>query len=104
MTAWIAACQASVSINNSQNLLKLMPIELVMPSSTRSDILLSSHHPWASSPTAARTEAKDVQCPATIEGAPGGTVVLLKVRDFEENKPGIHISSASCIGWRVLYH
>ena len=33
VTAWIAACQASVSIKNSQSLLKLMPIELVMPSS-----------------------------------------------------------------------
>ena len=32
-TPWIAACQASLSITNSQNLLKLMPIELVMPSS-----------------------------------------------------------------------
>ena len=31
-TPWMAACQASLSINNSQSLLKLMPIELVMPS------------------------------------------------------------------------
>ena len=30
---WIAACQASLSITNSQSLLKLMPIESVMPSS-----------------------------------------------------------------------
>ena len=30
---WIAACQASLSITNSQSLLKLMSIELVMPSS-----------------------------------------------------------------------
>jgi len=30
---WIAACQASLSIINSLNLLKLMPIESVMPSS-----------------------------------------------------------------------
>ena len=29
---WTAACQASLSITNSQSLLKLMPIELVMPS------------------------------------------------------------------------
>ena len=29
---WIAACQASLSITNSQSLPKLMPIELVMPS------------------------------------------------------------------------
>ena len=29
---WIAALQASLSITNSQNLLKLMSIELVMPS------------------------------------------------------------------------
>ena len=33
VTPWIAACQASLSITNSQNLLKLMPIESVMPSS-----------------------------------------------------------------------
>ena len=32
MTPWTAACQASLSITNSQNLLKLMYIELVMPS------------------------------------------------------------------------
>ena len=30
-TTWTAACQASLSINNSQSLLKLMSIELVMP-------------------------------------------------------------------------
>ena len=29
---WSATCQASLSITNCQNLLKLMPIELVMPS------------------------------------------------------------------------
>ena len=32
-TPWIAACQASLSITNSRSLLKLMSIELVMPSS-----------------------------------------------------------------------
>ena len=32
-TPWIIACQASLSITNSQSLLKLMSIELVMPSS-----------------------------------------------------------------------
>ena len=32
MTPWTAACQASLSIINSQSLLKLMFIELVMPS------------------------------------------------------------------------
>ena len=33
VTPWVAARQASLSINNSQTLLKLMPIESVMPSS-----------------------------------------------------------------------
>ena len=33
VTLWIAACQASLSITNSQRLLKLMSIESVMPSS-----------------------------------------------------------------------
>ena len=32
-TPWIAACQASLSITNSQSLPKLMSIKLVMPSS-----------------------------------------------------------------------
>ena len=32
VTLWIAACQASLSITNSWNLLKLMSIESVMPS------------------------------------------------------------------------
>ena len=31
-TSWIAACQVSLSITNSQSLLKLMSIESVMPS------------------------------------------------------------------------
>ena len=31
-TPWITACQASLSITNSRSLLKLMPIESVMPS------------------------------------------------------------------------
>ena len=31
-TPWTTACQASLSITNSRNLLKLMSIELVMPS------------------------------------------------------------------------
>ena len=31
LTPWIAACQASLSITNSQSLLRLMSIELVMP-------------------------------------------------------------------------
>ena len=33
VTPWIAACQASLSVTNSRSLLKLMPIESVMPSS-----------------------------------------------------------------------
>ena len=33
MTPWTATCQASLSITNSQSLLKLMPIESVRPSS-----------------------------------------------------------------------
>ena len=32
VTPWTAACQASLSITNSWSLLKLMSIELVMPS------------------------------------------------------------------------
>ena len=32
VTPWTAACQASLSITNSRGLLKLMPIESVMPS------------------------------------------------------------------------
>ena len=32
-TLWTAACQAALSITNSQSLLKLMSIDLVMPSS-----------------------------------------------------------------------
>ena len=31
-TPWTAACQTSLSITNSQGLLKLMPTELLMPS------------------------------------------------------------------------
>ena len=44
-TPWIAACQASLSITNSQSLLKLMSIESVMPSS-----YLILCHPLSSCP------------------------------------------------------
>ena len=44
-TPWIAACQASLSIINSQSLLKLMCIKLVMPS-----IHLILCHPYSSCP------------------------------------------------------
>ena len=40
MTPWTAACQASLSITNSQSLLKLMSIESVMPSNH----LILCHH------------------------------------------------------------
>ena len=40
MTSWTTACQASLSITNSRRLLKLMSIELVMPSNH-----LILHHP-----------------------------------------------------------
>ena len=39
VTLWTAACQAALSITNSQSLLKLIPIKLVMPS----DDLTLSH-------------------------------------------------------------
>ena len=41
---WTAACQASLSINNSRSLLKFMSIELVMPSN---HLILSSTSPPA---------------------------------------------------------
>ena len=49
MTPWTATCQASLSIINSWSLLKLMPIESVMPSNhlilCRPLLLLSSIFP-----------------------------------------------------------
>ena len=45
---WIAARQASLSITNSQSLLKLVPIQLVMPSS---HLILSSPSPPAANPS-----------------------------------------------------
>ena len=47
-TPWIAARQASLSITNSQSLLKLMSIELVMPSS---HLILSSPSPPGPNPS-----------------------------------------------------
>ena len=38
-TPWTAACQATLSITNSQSLLKLMSIELVMPSTISSSVV-----------------------------------------------------------------
>ena len=49
VTPWTATCQASLSITNSQSLLKLLSIELVMPSNDlilcRPLLLLSSIFP-----------------------------------------------------------
>ena len=45
-TPWTAACQASLSITNSQSLLKLMSIKAVMPSNN-----LSLYHPLLLSPS-----------------------------------------------------
>ena len=47
-TPWIAARQASLSITNSRSLLKLMPIESVMPSS---HLFLLSSPPPVSNPS-----------------------------------------------------
>ena len=41
---WTAACQPSLSITNSQSLLKLMAIKLVMPSTISSSVLPFSLH------------------------------------------------------------
>ena len=48
VTSWIAARQASLSITNSQSLLKFMSIELVTPSS---HLILSSPSPLAANPS-----------------------------------------------------
>ena len=39
VTPWTAACQASLSITNSQSLLKLMSIKSVMPSTISSSVV-----------------------------------------------------------------
>ena len=44
VTPWNAACQASLSITNSQSLLKLMSIESVMPSNQSSSVVPFSSH------------------------------------------------------------
>ena len=43
-TLWTKAHQASLSITNAQSLLKLMSIELVMPSTISSSVIPSSSH------------------------------------------------------------
>ena len=46
VTSWTAACQASLSITNSQSLLKLMSIKLVKPPTISSSVIpFSSHLP-----------------------------------------------------------
>ena len=45
VTPWTAACQASLSITNSRSLLKLMSIELVMPSNNLSSVIHFSSCP-----------------------------------------------------------
>ena len=46
VTPWTAACQASLSITNSWSLLKLMSIELVMPSKEATTIRFWRPPPW----------------------------------------------------------
>jgi len=48
VTPWTAACQASLSITNSQSSLKLLSIESVMPSS---HVILLSPSPPAPNPS-----------------------------------------------------
>ena len=61
-TPWIAACQDSLSITSSQSLLKLMSIELVMPSN---HLILSLENPrdggawWAAVYGVAQDERMD---------------------------------------------
>ena len=43
-TPWTAACQASLSFTNSQSLLRLMPIESVMPSNLSPSVVPFSSH------------------------------------------------------------
>ena len=50
VTPWTAACQASLSITNSQSLLKLMSIESVMPSNHVVPFFSSLHSFPASGP------------------------------------------------------
>ena len=45
VTSWTTACQASLSITNSRSLLKLMPIESVMPSNLSSSVVPFSSCP-----------------------------------------------------------
>ena len=57
-TPWIAARQASLSITNSRSLLKLMPIESVMPSSISSSVIPFSSCPWPLPPSVGRDHLK----------------------------------------------
>ena len=82
-TPWAAARQASLSINNSQRLLKLMPIELMMPSNhvilSRLLLLLPSIFPRSGSFQMSQFFASGNQ---SIGASPSASVLLLNIRDW----------------------
>ena len=88
-TPWTAACQASLSNTNSQSLLKLMSIELVMPSN---HVLRPQHNCtvfWEVLSYWLHAAAKSLQsCPTLcdpIDGSPAGSPVpgILQARTLE---------------------
>ena len=99
MTPWTAARQASLSITNSQSLLKLMSIESVIPSNH----LILCSLPLPSSIFPAATAAKSLQLCLTlydpIDGSPPGSPVpgILQARTLE----WVAISFSNAWKWKV---
>ena len=108
-TPWIAACQASLSITNSQSSHKLMSIELVMPSShlilCHPLLLLPSQHQSLSSESTLRVRWPKYWsfsfCISPSKEIPGlisfrmDWLDLLAVQGTLKSLPQHHISSQS---------
>ena len=87
VTPWTAACQASLSIINSQNLLKFMSIESVMPSN---HLILSSPSP----PTFSLSQHQSFQMSQFF--ASGGQSIGLSA---SASVPPMNIQDWSPLGW-----
>ena len=83
VTPWTAACQTSLSIINSQSLLRLMPIESVMPSNLSPSVVPFSSH-LQSSPASGSFPVSQLFTPGgqSIGASSSASVLPTNIQDW----------------------
>ena len=102
---WTAACQASLSITNSWSLLKLMSIELVMPSNHL--ILcrpLSSCHQSLSASGSFLTSQFFASGGQGIRVLASASVLPMNIQDWSRNIKLNNIEKRTSLNIKFLYH